>query len=129
MPSRPGPRPDQISQEGATVGQVITAGAQVPSFEDNDGGGGGTGSSGVLVQQIIQGEVITTDQAISTQLDFTPLTDESVRLFLNGVLQAQGSEGSYTVSSTDSQTLVWLAGTGTAISTSTIDRWIVVYEV
>jgi hypothetical protein len=36
----PGPRADQLSQQGATQGDVLTAGSQVPAFEAPTGGGG-----------------------------------------------------------------------------------------
>lgn len=129
MPAKRGPKPEQLSQESAVDGQVLTAGPVFPSYEDPTGGGGGggtAGSSGVVRQEVLAGETITTDQAISTQLMNTPISVESVTLFLNGVLQTQDSD--YMVSSTDDRTLIWLAGTGTAVTTSSIDLWVVVYE-
>lgn len=120
MPARRGPRPDQLAQNGATDGQILTAGPVFPAFED--------AGAGTARQQIISGETITTDQAISTPLDFAPINDGAVKLYLNGVLQRQGTNADYMISSTSSQTLIWLAGTGTAVSTSTLDIWIVVYE-
>ena len=72
MPARRGPRADQIDQGNAVAGQVITAGLLFPSFEDNEGGGGGvtdaTAAPAILpVQDVIQPQAITdVDDIIDT---------------------------------------------------------------
>lgn len=131
MPARRGPRVDQIDQFGAIPGEVVTATVSgAPDWEPGGGTGTGGGGGGDIVQEIILGEVITdVDQAISTQLSQSPINAQSVQLFFNGVLQAQGTNLAYIVSSTDDRSLIWLAGSGTAVNSNTLDTWIVVYEV
>lgn len=82
--------------------------------------------SGVLKQEELSAQDITgTDTALSDTLDFTPVSDESVKVFLNGSLQKQGAGNDYSISGT---TITWLASTGTAVNMLSSDNVIVVYE-
>lgn len=77
-------------------------------------------------QESITTENITgTDTAITDQLDYTPVANESVNLYLNGVHQIQGAGADYTVSG---KVLTWLANTGTAVDLETTDTLEAYYE-
>lgn len=106
---------------GATGAASTVPGPTGPTGPAGSGGGGG----GLMRQEIIPGEVITTDQALSTLLEFTPTTVEGVLLSLNGVIQRFGFD--YTIMETDLQTIIWLAGSGTAKDLDTLDVLIAYY--
>lgn len=89
----------------------ISAGAQVNEVHRQE----------ALVSQVITG----TDTPISDTLDATPISNSSVKLFLNGVLQEQGATKEYTISGT---TITWLALTGTAVDLDTSDSLLVEYS-
>ena len=55
----------------------------------------------------------------------SPVSNASVRLYLNGLFQSQGAGFDYTVSG---QAITWLAGTGTAVNMIPADVVRVVYE-
>lgn len=83
-------------------------------------------AAGTPRQEAVTTENITgTDTALSDTLDNTPTSNASVELFLNGVLQIQGSGEDYTISGS---TITWLANTGTAVDMETTDDLIAVYE-
>lgn len=69
--------------------------------------------------------VVGADTALTDTLDNVPTSNSVVKLFLNGVLQAQGVGRDYTISG---QTITWLALTGTAVDLETTDELIAVYE-
>jgi len=66
---------------------------------------------------------------VGDTLDNTPVSALSVKIFLNGVLQEQGTGKDYTVSGTS---ITWLSsagsGTGTGVVLDTTDVMIAVYE-
>lgn len=100
-------------------------GATGPTGPAGSGGGGG---SAVLRQEIIQGELIEgEDLALSTMLTYTPTSDEGVLLSLNGQNLRQGVGLDYILSDTNVQTIIWLAGTGTAPDLLTVDSLIAYY--
>jgi hypothetical protein len=68
--------------------------------------------------------IINNDTALTDTLDFVPKADLSLKLFLNGILQDQGAGRDYTVSS---QTITWLASSGTAVNLQTNDTLTAVY--
>lgn len=72
----------------------------------------------VFLNQTISG----VDQALSDPLDFSPVLD-SVRIKLNGVDQEEGED--FSVSGTS---IVWLAGTGSAVDLDTQDRLVAYYQ-
>lgn len=77
-------------------------------------------------QEEIATQAITgTDTALTATLSFTPVDNESVVLFLNGVQQVQGVGEDYTISGT---TITWLAGTGTAVDLEVADCLIAYYR-
>lgn len=77
-------------------------------------------------QEFVTAQNVTgADTALTDTLDNVPVSNLSVRLYLNGVLQAQGVGRDYTVSG---QTVTWLANTGTAVDLEATDEIIVVYE-
>lgn len=137
MPARRGPRADQIDQGNAVAGQVITAGLLFPSFEDNEGGGGGvtdaTAAPAILpVQDVIQPQAITdVDDIIDTPLSLEPFDPDSVIVFLNGIAQVQGTGRAYeiVVDTNGNTAILWLAGTGTAVNLTSSDQIIVLYQV
>jgi len=54
----------------------------------------------------------------------TPITSSNLHVYLNGLLQRQGSGFDYTISGA---TITWLAGTGTAVDLATNDELLVYY--
>jgi hypothetical protein len=111
-----------LQDADTAVGATGATGAVGPTGPAGGGGGGG----GVMRQEILGSETITdVDQALSTQLIFTPTSDEGVQLSLNGVIQRQGFD--FEISATDPQTIIWLAGTGTAANINTLDVLIAYY--
>ena len=62
--------------------------------------------------------IVNSDTALADTLNFTPDNDESLVLFLNGVMQRQGAGNDYSVSG---QTITWLASSGTAVNMQTND--------
>lgn len=89
----------------------ITAGAE-PNLTEN--------------QEEITTQVITgTDTALTDTLTNAPATSQSLKLYLNGILQEQGATEDYTFSGT---TITWRAGTGTAVDLDTNDTLIAVYQ-
>jgi hypothetical protein len=76
-------------------------------------------------QESVTTQVITgTDTAITDTLNATPISNASVVLYLNGVMQEQGATKDYTVSGV---TITWLASTGTAVDMDTSDVLNAVY--
>jgi hypothetical protein len=74
-------------------------------------------------KQTIPTIVITgVDTPLPTPLNCSPVS-ESLRLFLNGVEQEEGTD--YTVAGT---VITWLAGTGTAVDMDTQDRLTAYYQ-
>ena len=97
-----------------TNGQVLTA---------NSGAAAGvswaTPSTATHRQESVTAQNITnTDTALTDLLDNAPVSPASVKLFLNGVRQNQGAGKDYTISS---QTITWLALTGTAVDMVSTD--------
>lgn len=89
-----------------------------PSWEDPP--------AGTPQQEAVTTENITgTDTAITDTLDNTPVSNASVSLYLNGVLQDQGAGKDYTLSGV---TITWLASTGTAVDMVTTDDLTATYE-
>lgn len=82
----------------------ITAGAEPNDTENQE----------TVTTQAITG----TDTAVTDTLDATPISNASVKLWLNGLLQRQGAGNDYTVSGT---TITWLASSGTAVDMETTD--------
>jgi len=79
-----------------------------------------------VVQEGIATEVITgTDTALTATLSGVPINAGELQLWLNGILQVQGAGKDYTVSS---QTITWLASTGTAVDMDTTDVLIARYK-
>jgi len=77
-------------------------------------------------QEEVTTQVITgTDTALTDTLNNTPVSNASVRLFLNGVFQKQGAGEDYTISGT---TITWLASTGTAVDMDTTDELFAAYD-
>lgn len=82
--------------------------------------------STVRRQEFVTAQNITgADTALTDTLDATPITNASVKIYLNGVLQAQGVGRDYSISGS---TLTWLALTGTAVPLETTDEIMAVYE-
>jgi hypothetical protein len=74
-------------------------------------------------KQTITTQVITgVDTALVDLLAFSPVS-ESLRLFLNGVEQEEGTD--YSIAGT---TITWLAGSGTAVNMDTADRLTAYYQ-
>ncbi len=119
MPSKP--RLKQLAQDGATDGQHMVWNTSAAAWIAETPAG-----DGEPTQEDIATEVITgTDTALSATLVSTPVSNLSLKLALNGVLQRQGATFDYTVSS---QTITWLASTGTAVDMDTGDELIAFYE-
>lgn len=77
-------------------------------------------------QERVTTELITTvDTALTDQLDYTPVSNASVSLYLNGVHQIQGAGEDYTISG---KVITWLRGTGTAAAMNTNDDLVAVYR-
>lgn len=82
-------------------------------------------ASGTHRQESLTPENISgSDVALTDTLDAAPISDASLKLYLNGILQQQGAGFDYTISG---QTITWLAGTGTAVDMDTGDVLIAVY--
>lgn len=77
-------------------------------------------------QERVTTELITSgDVALTDQLDYTPVSNASVSLYLNGVHQIQGAGEDYTISG---KVITWLRGTGTAVPMQTTDDLVAVYR-
>lgn len=78
---------------------------------------------GVAKQEAVAAQTINgADVALADTLNFVPSSDESLSLYLNGILQTQGSD--YDISGI---TITWRAGTGTAVDMSITDELIATY--
>ncbi len=75
-------------------------------------------------EEITTENIINTDTALGDTLNFTPISDASVVLYLNGVQQIQGATRDYSISGT---TITWLAAQE-AVNLSTSDTIIVTYD-
>ena len=64
---------------------------------------------------------VATDQPLPS-FAFTPVTSSGVIVYLNGLMQRQGSGNDYTISGA---TITWLAGSGTAVDLATNDELLV----
>lgn len=77
-------------------------------------------------QESVTTEVITgTDTALGDTLNSVPQSNAAVALFFNGAFCPQGAGAYYTLSS---QTITWLASTGTAPDMTADDQLIAVYH-
>lgn len=84
------------------------------------------GVSSTPRQEFVTAQNVTgADTALTDNLDFVPVSNASVQLYLNGILQAQGVGRDYTISG---QVITWLANTGTAVDLEASDELIAVYE-
>lgn len=81
--------------------------------------------AGAPVQEAVTTQAVSTDTALTDTLDSTPVSNASVSLYLNGVMQRQGAGNDYSISGT---TITWLAGTGTAVDMETTDTLDALYE-
>ena len=87
---------------------------------------GSIGGAGTPQQEVVATETITNaDTALADTLDNAPTGNASLKLYLNGILQKQGVGFDYSIST---QTITWLASTGTAVDMDTSDVLIAVYE-
>ena len=75
--------------------------------------------------QALTTEEIVGDHTLDDQLDYTPVDGSTLRLYLNGVLQDQGSGKDYTLSG---KAITWLAGTGTAVPLELSDSLVAHYQ-
>jgi len=69
--------------------------------------------------------ITNTDTALTDTLNNAPVGATSVVLHLNGVMQSQGAGKDYTVAS---QTITWLASTGTAVDMVSTDELVATYQ-
>lgn len=77
-------------------------------------------------QEPVTTQLITAaDVVLADTLNFTPVSNASVRLYLNGVFQVQGAGNDYTISTTS---ITWLASSGTAVNMKLTDVLIAVYQ-
>ena len=111
----------QLAQDGATDGQHMTW---------NNAAGKWEPSAVPMVQtpqqESVTTEVITgTDTALADTLSATPVSNNAVRLYLNGLLQVQGAGADYTIAGS---TITWLASSGTAVDMDTSDELVAVYD-
>jgi len=80
-----------------------------------------------VVQELITTQAITgTDTALTDTLALVPIHDSELQLWLNGILQVQGAGKDYTVSS---QTITWLASTGSAVDMEVSDVLVARYKI
>jgi hypothetical protein len=77
------------------------------------------------LQENVTTEAISGDTALADTLDNVPRTGSTVRLYLNGVQQQYGAGKDFTVSS---QTITWLAASGTAVNLAADDVLVAVYS-
>lgn len=76
-------------------------------------------------QEAVTTEAITgTDTVMADTLNNTPISNASVQLYLNGVLQEQGAGKDYTISGAS---ITWLASSGTAVDQETSDVMTAIY--
>lgn len=99
-----------LSGADKTLLDSLTSGAE-PNDTDNQ-------------ESVTTQNITGTDTAITDTLNAVPISDASVKLYLNGILQRQGAGNDYSIAS---QTLTWLASTGTAVDMDTTDILDAVY--
>ena len=113
---------DKIRLPVGTDGEVLTAdsgAAEGVSWQS-------TPAAPTPQQEAVTTENITgTDTVLADNLNFAPVANASVSLYLNGVFQKQGATFDYTISGT---AITWLASTGTAVDMETTDYLEAVYE-
>ena len=110
--------PDSSPPEAADVDDLTSHLKGIDDFA--------AGFGGIPRQEFLTAENITgTDTSLTDTLNNIPISDVSVELYLNGLIQEQGAGLDYTISGT---TITWLASTGTAINMIADDKLTVVYE-
>jgi len=107
------------STSGAATA-VAQLAAHLQGIDDALGGGGGTANQESVATEVITG----TDTVMTDLLNTTPVSNASVELHLNGVLQRQGAGFDYTIATA---TITWLASSGTAVDMDTNDVLIATY--
>jgi len=122
----------QTNYTPATAGIATDVNHLAAHLEGIDNALGTLGAATTKQQQSITPNAITgTDTAISTALTATPVPAPAgglapiLRLYLNGIFQAQGAGADYTIAGT---TITWLASSGTAVDTDTSDLLVAIYE-
>jgi hypothetical protein len=122
----------------ATTGTGVDVNDLAAHLEGIDDALGSIGGAGTPVQESITTEAITgTDTALAETLTSAPTGATALQLYLNGVLQVQQGTGTtgepgFDAASSDysisSQTITWLASSGTAVDMETSDVLVAVYE-
>lgn len=94
MPARNGPRPDQIAQlAGTTSGHVLTAGVEVPSFQEAVGGsGGGLAPTGPISVGIPLALPLTTATDVIAQPALISVSDFDAGNFVAGDIRGEKFE-------------------------------------
>jgi len=83
-----------------------------------------SGGSSTVQEEITTQAISGADTAMTDTLASVPVGNSAVEVFLNGLIQRQGAGLDYTLSS---QTITWLASTGTAVDQETTDTMTAVY--
>lgn len=87
----------------------------------------GAGETNLLNRQevVTTESVVNADTALADLLDNVPIDNASVTLFLNGQMMKQGAGFDYSISS---QTITWLASSGSAPNLNTNDELNATYQ-
>ncbi len=71
-------------------------------------------------ESLVTENIVGADVVLTDTLDNTPISDASVKLFLNGVFQTQGPGRAYEM--VGATGVRWLASSGTAVDMATTDE-------
>lgn len=78
-------------------------------------------------EELTPEDIIGSDVALSDTLSVPVGNPNTVKVYLNKLFQVQGAGRDYTLTGTNFDTILWQAGTGTAVSMSSDDELVVVY--
>jgi hypothetical protein len=110
-----------VNATSDTAFTCVDASVGAAVWSAGGGGGGNTPQQQILASQVITG----TNTALSVPLSATPVSNASVKLYINRLFQVQGAGQDYTVSGT---TITILAASGTADDLDGTEKIVAVYE-
>lgn len=78
-------------------------------------------------EELTPENIVGADVSLTDTLSVPVDNPATVKIYLNKLFQVQGPGRDYQITGTDNNTILWLAGTGTAVDMSASDELVVVY--